>query len=148
MSQLSQGALGELLRLADSSAADKLAEALQQTLGGSGVRSIALYLSDYEGTTLRPTPGSRGSMGAGALDVNGSEAGTCLQERRLIEDSSGGHCLWAPVLERADPIGVLKLELDDVTDDARRLATDAGIMIGHLLVTARKYTDVYELLRR
>jgi hypothetical protein len=146
--KLNDSSLAELLRVADSSAADLLTDALQQTLCDSGVRSVVLYLSDYEGTTLRPTPRSKNVGGfATPIKVEGP-AGVCLQERRLVEDSKEGECLWAPVLERADPIGVLRLELDVVTEEAKGVAQDAGILMGHLLVTARRYTDVYELLRR
>jgi hypothetical protein len=149
VNELGERALAELLRVADSSAVDRLTEALQRTLCGSGVRSVVLYLSDYEGAVLRPTPGSKRSEGdAQPLKVEGTAAGTCLQERRLVEDESEGPCLWAPVIERADVIGVLGLELDDFNEETAHLALHVGIMIGHLLVTARKYTDVYELLRR
>jgi serine phosphatase RsbU (regulator of sigma subunit) len=146
-SHLSESALGELLRVADSAPADKLTDVLQEMLSDS-VQGVVLYLSDYEATTLHPAPGSQSLSGAlHRLSVASSQAGSCLKQRRLVEDTEGGR-LWAPVLERADPIGVLELEVDEVTDEVRRLAVDAGIMIGHLLVTARKYTDVYELLRR
>jgi serine phosphatase RsbU (regulator of sigma subunit) len=151
MSASGEGVLAKLLRVADSSAADKLTDVLQQILSDSA-RSVVLYLSDYEGTRLHPAPGSRTSShspdsSSRSVKVAGSQAGECLRERRLIEDADGQR-LWAPILERADPIGVLELEFDEINDVTRVLATDAGILIGHLLVTARKYTDVYELLRR
>ncbi|MEA2509751.1 MAG: hypothetical protein QOG21_1833 [Actinomycetota bacterium] len=137
-----------MLRIADSAPADKLTEALQQTLTKS-VRGVTVYLSDYEGINLHPAPGS--SIAAGtrpSLKCEGSPAGVCLRERRIVEEEDGGHRLWVPIVERSDPIGVLELELDEVSDEALELARDAGIMMGHLLVTARRYTDVYELLRR
>jgi serine phosphatase RsbU (regulator of sigma subunit) len=148
MSDLSERSLGEVLRAADSAPADKLTEALEQTLTQS-VRGVALYLSDYEGANLHPAPGSRTAAGTpSSLRCEGSPAGVCLREGRIVEEHDGSQRLWVPILERADPIGVLELELDEVTDETRRLAQDAGIMMGHLLVTARRYTDVYELLRR
>jgi serine phosphatase RsbU (regulator of sigma subunit) len=149
MSELSERSLGEVLRIADSAPADKLTEALQQTLTQSA-RGVAIYLSDYEGANLHPAPGSRTAAGIpGSVKCEGSPAGVCMRERRIVEEEEdGAHRLWVPILERADPIGVLELELDEVTDETQELARDAGIMIGHLLVTARRYTDVYELLRR
>lgn len=148
MSGLSHGALGDVLRTADSAAADRLTNALQGTLAASA-RGVAVYLSDYEGATLHPAPGSRTATGTPtSVRCEGSPAGVCLRERRIVEEEDGGHRLWVPIVERSDPIGVLQLELDEVTDETRELARDAGIMMGHLLVTARRYTDVYELLRR
>ncbi|HEX3327787.1 MAG TPA: PP2C family protein-serine/threonine phosphatase [Actinomycetota bacterium] len=147
MRQLGEGALGELLRVADSAAADQLTDTLQRVLAGS-IREVVLYLSDYEGAELHAAPGARQSRrSARPLKVEGTPAGRSLREQNLVEDPQSQR-LWAPILERADPIGVLELEVDDITDEVRRLASEAGIMIGHLLVTARKYTDVYELLRR
>jgi serine phosphatase RsbU (regulator of sigma subunit) len=150
VSQLSERPLRELLRTADSSAVDKLSDSLQQTLCGTGVQSVVLYLSDYEETTLRPTPGAQlAERAATPLKVEGTAAGKALRERTLVtEKGEGSYCLWAPVIQRADPIGVVGLELDRPDNETEQLALDVGIMIGHLLVTARKYTDVYELLRR
>jgi Stage II sporulation protein E (SpoIIE) len=149
MSELSERSLGEVLRVADSAPVDKLTEALKETLTES-VRGVALYLSDYEGANLHPAPGSRTAAGEipGSVKCDGSPAGLCLRERRIVEEEDGGLRLWVPIVERADPIGVLALELDEVTDETRESARNAGIMMGHLLVTARRYTDVYELLRR
>ncbi|CAN5642483.1 PP2C family protein-serine/threonine phosphatase [soil metagenome] len=148
MNQLSDRTLGDLLRAADSSPADTLPCVIQEVLTYAGVRNVALYLSDYEETLLRPAPGSRNSDGRPVTyDVDGTLPGVCLSERRLTE-APDGSCVWAPVVERADPLGVLELGFDVLDEEKRRLAIDAGIMVGHLLVTARKYTDVYELLRR
>jgi Stage II sporulation protein E (SpoIIE) len=149
MSQPSDRALGDLLRIGDSSAADRLGAVIQETLSGAGAIGAVLYLSDYEGMVLRPVPGTENSRGrAVEQPIHDSPAGTALREGRLCEGGSETPCLWAPVVERSDPIGVLELEFEDINDDTRRLATDAGIMVGHLVTTARKYTDVYELLRR
>ena len=149
MSELGRRALGRLLEAADSAAADQLPRAIQEGLSDAGVRAVVLYLSDYDGTELRPVPGSTGPQGRAAMqDLHSTPRGRSMRERRLTEGGPEGRCVWTPVTERAEPIGVLELEFEALDDERRRLALDAGVLVGYLLVTARRYTDFYELLRR
>jgi hypothetical protein len=143
-----QRILGDLLRDADRAAVDALPAVIHRALEPAGVRHVVLYLADYHATLLRPAPGSTGADGSRPTSqgLEGS-AGACFETVRVVVDRRRG-CLWAPVVERADVLGVLELGFEDLGDGASELGRDAGIMLGHLLVTARKYTDVYELLRR
>jgi serine phosphatase RsbU (regulator of sigma subunit) len=148
--QVVERTLGELLRAADAGPVDALPEVVRRVFARFDVRGVVLYLSDYDETLLRPAPGSVSTEGSPtAVDVEGTNAGRAYRERKPYEHTAGDvHRMWVPVLERAEPLGVLLLELGDIDDDIRRTATEMGIAIGHLLMTARKYTDVYELLRR
>lgn len=148
--QVVERTLGELLRAADAGPVDALPEAIRGVFARFDVRGVVLYLSDYDETLLRPAPGSVSMEGPPkAVDVDATAAGRAFRERKPYEQSAAGvHRMWVPILERAEPLGVLLLELGDIDDDIRRTATEMGIAIGHLLMTARKYTDVYELLRR
>ena len=149
MDDPSKRSLGQLLKATNSAAADKLPSAIQEGLASAGVRNVVLYLSDYDGTVLRPLPVSADAQKESPpQDVHSTSATRSWREQRLVEGGPGGRCLWVPVSERADPIGVLELEFEDIGDESRRLAVDAGAMVGYLLVTARRYTDVYELMRR
>ncbi len=149
MDDLSKRSLGQLLQTANFAAADQLPLAIQEGLANAGVRNVVLYLSDYDGTVLRPLPVSTNPQKeTPPQKVYSNSATRSWREQRLVEGGPGGRCLWAPVSERADPIGVLELEFEDLDDESRRLAVDAGVMVGYLLVTARRYTDVYELMRR
>jgi serine phosphatase RsbU (regulator of sigma subunit) len=149
MDDLSQRSLGQLLQAANSAAADQLPSAIQEGLAGAGVRNVVLYLSDYDRTILRPFPVSASAQKESPpQDVQSNSATRSWQEQRLVEGGPGGRCLWVPVSERADQIGVLELEFEHLDDESRRLAVDAGVLVGYLLVTARRYTDEYELMRR
>ncbi|MBA3431945.1 MAG: serine/threonine-protein phosphatase [Actinobacteria bacterium] len=145
-----QRALSALLRAADSGSVDSLALVLREVLAGSGATDAILYLSDYNEELLRPAPGYSASEGApDTIDIEGTLPGRAYGARELVEDESP-ECIrvWVPVVERSEPFGVLELHFDAMDDDKRRMALDAGLMVGHLLMSARSYTDVYELLRR
>jgi serine phosphatase RsbU (regulator of sigma subunit) len=122
---------------------------IRETLSRVGVRGVALYLSDYDGRLLRPVPGSGGSdHSAKAVEVSTSPQGRSFRTRKLVESRDGSGVVWVPVTERADPCGVLELEFSTLDAERRRIAEDVALVVGYLLVTARKYTDMYELLRR
>jgi serine phosphatase RsbU (regulator of sigma subunit) len=142
--------LGDLLRAADAGPVDSLPVVLRDAFARWDVAGIVLYVGDYQQTLLRPAPGSFSSRGAPrAVDVAGTAAGRAFVELVPYEEDDGDLTrIWVPVVERAEPLGVLELELRSVDDLTRRAVTDIGVLLGHLLVTARNYTDVYELLRR
>jgi serine/threonine protein phosphatase PrpC len=142
--------LGDLLNDADEGPVDLLPAALERSLSRLGARRTVLYLSDYGATELKP---ARGSPSNGAtpspIDIEGTPAGRAFQSKEVVEDpATEGQRLWAPVTERSEPLGVVELEFDSVFEVNRRIAHDVGRLVGHLLVTARGYTDVYEMLRR
>lgn len=147
---LQERTMCELLRAADSRPVDTLPRVLEEVLARLGARRVVLYLSDYDETLLRPVPGSKSLQGgAKTLDIDSSGPGRAYLARRLVEEQSAGiTTLWVPVQERAEPFGVLELAVAHPDDDLRTTASEIGTLVGHLLVTARKYTDVYELLRR
>jgi serine/threonine protein phosphatase PrpC len=142
--------LCEFLREADRSSADALPSVVVDALRGIGVRGAVLYLIDYEQTMLLPAPGSPASLGAPEPQhVNGTPAGAACTHQEPVEQAVGdAYKLWVPVSQRADCLGVLELEVGPIDDHVRRLCMDVGVLLGHLLVTARQYTDVYELLTR
>jgi serine phosphatase RsbU (regulator of sigma subunit) len=146
----SAGELAQVLREADGAAVDALPAVVTSALASAGVRGAVIYLLDYDETLLLPAPGSA-SVVAPAVPraVDGSMAGRACTRQEMVESEDGGiHRVWVPISQRADCLGVLQLELARVDDDLRRLCADVGVLLGHLLVTAHQYTDVYELLSR
>ena len=143
-------ALREVLKEADTSSADALPTVVYNALSRVGVKGVGIYLLDYGRTHLQPVPGCVPPAGAYAPHpVEDSDVGRALRERRLVETSQDGtRRLRVPISERAEALGVLELEVDVVDDTIRELCEDVGVLIGHLLVTSHRYTDVYNLLRR
>jgi serine phosphatase RsbU (regulator of sigma subunit) len=141
------GVLSELLRAADSGPADGLGWLIEEALRKIGAKNAVLYILDYERRALQPVPGSSeiGGRLPGALNVRDSEAGNACSEIQTVE---GNGRLWVPVTQRADCLGVIEIEIENPDEVARRACADCGILVGHLLVTAHTYTDIYELLSR
>ena len=149
MERVSDRWLGDLVQRVDRAPVDEVPSVIHEALKPAGVRHAVLYLADLQETCLRPAPGSTVADGSGpaSQDLDGL-AGTCFREARVVDDPGSGR-VWAPVAERADVIGVLELAFEGELDaNAGKLCEDAGVVLAHCLVTARKYTDVYELLRR
>jgi serine phosphatase RsbU (regulator of sigma subunit) len=143
-------ALSNLLREADRGPADGLSSAVRDALADIGVTGAAIYILDYNHNWLQPAPGSVTSkVTPEPLPTEGTAAGEACNEQRLVESiDPTGHQVWVPISERADCLGVLELEIDHIDDDIRRICVDVGVLLGHLVVTAHQYTDVYELLSR
>jgi serine phosphatase RsbU (regulator of sigma subunit) len=143
-------ALSNLLREADRGPADGLSSAVRDALTDIGVTGAAIYILDYNHKWLQPAPGSATSKTTPEpLPTEGTAAGEACNEQRLVESiDPNGHQVWVPITERADCLGVLELEIDRIDDDIRQICLDVGVLLGHLLVTAHQYTDVYELLSR
>ena len=139
--------LSDLLIAADSGPADGLGWLIADALARLGAKNVVLYILDYECRHLQPVPGSSEIAGElpGPLEVARSDAGRACNERRVVEIDDR---LYVPVTQRADCLGVLEIEIESPDADIRRLCSDAGILVGHLLTTSHTYTDVYELLSR
>lgn len=143
-------ALREVLKEADTSPADALPAVVYNALSRVGVKGVGIYLLDYGRTHLQPVPGCIPPSGAYAPHpVDDAEVGRVYRERRPVETrQDDSYRLRVPISERSECLGVLELELDDIDDGVREVSEDIGVLLGHLLVTAHRYTDVYDLLRR
>ena len=76
-------------------------------------------------------------------------AGRCFQTQTVVSaDTDQGWRVWSPLRERAERIGVLELGFTQMDDETMRLAEDLGRLVGHLVRTAGRYTDVIEMRRR
>lgn len=143
-------ALREVLKEADTSAADALPTVVFNALSRVGVKGVGIYLLDYGRTHLQPVPGCIPPSGAYAPHpVDDTEVGRVYRERRPVEGfEKGAFRLRVPISERSECLGVLELEVDEIDDALREASEDVGVLLGHLLITAHRYTDVYDLLRR
>jgi serine phosphatase RsbU (regulator of sigma subunit) len=83
------------------------------------------------------------------VSVEGTMAGRSFQYQEvLVAEAPDGWRVWAPVRERAERIGVLEFGFGAVDDDLLGLCDDLGRLVGHLVHTASRYTDLIELRRR
>jgi phosphoserine phosphatase RsbU/P len=143
--------IGDLLRRASLTAPDLLAADIAATLHEVGGNHLVLYVVDYEQLTLQPVGIATDLLDEEPKGVNveGTLAGRAFQLQELVtSQTEEGWRVWAPVRERAERIGVLEFGFPEIDDDLLALCDDLGLLAGHLVHTAGRYTDLIELRRR
>jgi serine phosphatase RsbU (regulator of sigma subunit) len=143
--------VGDLLRRAALTPPDLLAGDIAGALRDAGGHHLALYVVDYEQETLQPVALAAELMveAPKAVRVEGTMAGRAFQAQQVVTaPDDEGWRVWVPVRERAERIGVLELGFDALDDELLRLVGDLGLLVGHLVRTAGRYTDQIELRRR
>lgn len=143
--------IGDLLRRASLTAPDLLVADVSATLQEAGGHHLVLYIVDYEQLTLQPV-----GIATDLLDeepkgvtVEGTLAGRAYQLQQLVTAQvDDGWRVWAPVRERAERIGVLEFGFPEIDGELLTLCDDLGLLTGHLVHTAGRYTDLVELRRR
>jgi serine phosphatase RsbU (regulator of sigma subunit) len=145
------GIIGDLLRRASVTAPDLLAADIAAALHEVGGHHLVLYVVDYEQLSLQPvgiavdllTEEPKG------VAVEGTLAGRAFQLQEVVTaEVDDGWRVWAPVRERAERIGVLEFGFREIDDELLTLCDDLGLLAGHLVHTAGRYTDLVELRRR
>ncbi|MDP8936975.1 MAG: serine/threonine-protein phosphatase [Actinomycetota bacterium] len=143
--------IGDLLRRASLTPPDLLAADVASALESAGGNHLVLYVVDYEQQTLQPVALASELMDDRPKGVNieGTMAGRAFRTQESVAaETAEGWKVWAPVRERSERIGVLELGFASVDEVLIRLCDDLGLLVGHLVLTAGRYTDLIELRRR
>jgi len=143
--------IGDLLRRASVTPPDLLAADVASALQGAGADHLVLYVVDYEQITLQPVGIALDLLAEEpkGIGVEGTMAGRSFQlQQVLTAETEHGWNVWTPVRERAERIGVLELGFPAVDDHLLGLCDDLGLLVGHLVHTASRYTDLFDLRRR
>ncbi len=143
--------ISDLLKRATLTPPDLLAADVAASLADAGGNHLMIYVVDYEQVTLQPV-----ALATELLDVRpegvtiaGTMAGRAFQRQEVVSaETPYGWRVWAPLVERAERVGVLELGFAAVDDEILCLCEDLGRLVGHLLHTAARYTDLVELRRR
>ena len=143
--------ISDLLRRASITAPDLLAGDVAAALREAGAVRLALYVVDYEQETLHHVALGTDLLAEApkGVRVEGTMAGRAFQVQQVLRaEVEGGWRVWVPVRERAERLGVLEVDFGELDDELLRLADDLGLLVGHLVRTAGRYTDEVELRRR
>jgi serine phosphatase RsbU (regulator of sigma subunit) len=141
---------GTLLRIARTMSPEHLVDAVAAAAEPIGGRDVVLLLVDYEQAVLTPHPAvvASGERQEPAT-VEGSMAGRAFQSNAPASTRrDDGWRVWVPVTERADRLGVLSLTVPRLTPAVERYCTELGETAAHLVLAARRYTDLPYRLRR
>ena len=147
----SREVIGDLLRRASLTAPDLLAADVAATLHEVGGNHLVLYVVDYEQLTLQPVGIATDLLDEAPKGVNveGTLAGRAFQLQQVVTaETEDGWRVWAPVRERAERIGVIEFGFPAVDEELLALCDELGLLVGHLVHTAGRYTDLIELRRR
>lgn len=147
----SREVIGDLLRRASLTAPDLLAADVAATLHEVGGNHLVLYVVDYEQLTLQPVGIATELLDEAPKGVNveGTLAGRAFQLQQVVSsETEEGWRVWAPVRERAERIGVIEFGFPAVDEELLALCDELGLLVGHLVHTAGRYTDLIELRRR
>jgi hypothetical protein len=144
-------ALVELLETAGSAPPGRLptlAAAAGRCLGVE----VAIHLIDHEQRNLVRLPGGR-STGDSRLGLDSTMAGRAFRTVRILSsDRDGRPCLWVPVIDGADRLGVLEVRVSSARElydpGLREQCQWLASLLGHLIASMAAYGDELERPRR
>ncbi|MGY0071615.1 PP2C family protein-serine/threonine phosphatase [Streptomyces sp. QTS137] len=145
--------LGELLASAEaappSESVDVVARDLQKRFGADCVSFLFVDLIGQRLVRLTAVDGDAADQ-AEPIDLRGSVYDTVLQsQRQYVEPAGqGGRRVITPVSNRGDCIGVLEVTLQSADDTVLRQVREAAHALAYVIVTDRRFTDLYHLGRR
>ncbi|MBV9283100.1 MAG: phosphatase, partial [Acidimicrobiia bacterium] len=142
--------VGALHRALDAAPPYALPTVLSAVLSESvGAKEVALWLADYGEVTLERVTADLDPDAKPSLPVDDSAAGRAfLTQAPVAVDDDNGERLYLPVAVRAERVGVLELLLPDSSARVREELVRAAMVVGYVVSTARRYTDLFERVRR
>ncbi|MDQ0585563.1 PP2C family protein-serine/threonine phosphatase [Streptomyces rishiriensis] len=145
--------LGELLTAAEAAppgeSVDVVAHDLQKRFGAERVSFLFVDLIGQRLVRLAAFGGEAPDDDE-PIDLHGSVYDDVLRsQRQLVEpDGQGGRRVITPVTNRGDCIGVLEATLQSADDTVLQQVRDAAHALAYIIVTDRRFTDLYHLGRR
>ncbi|WP_328675051.1 PP2C family protein-serine/threonine phosphatase [Streptomyces sp. NBC_00343] len=145
--------LGELLVAAEAAppgeSVDVVAHDLQKRFGAEHVSFLFVDLIGQRLIRLAAVGGETADD-AGPIALRDSVYDRVLQSQRqhVEPDGQGGLNVITPVTNRGDCIGVLEVTLQSADDTVLRQVRDAAHALAYIIVTDRRFTDLYHLGRR
>ncbi|MFJ9058074.1 PP2C family protein-serine/threonine phosphatase [Streptomyces sp. NPDC102409] len=146
--------LGELLAAAESAPPGESVGVIAHDLRKRfGAESVSFLFVDLMGERLlRLTAPVEGDVAdpAEQIALQGSVYDTVLRsQRQYVEpDGQGGSRVISPVSNRGDCIGVLEVTLQYADDTVLGQIKDAAHALAYIIVTDRRFTDLYHAGRR
>ncbi|GAA2542108.1 MULTISPECIES: PP2C family protein-serine/threonine phosphatase [Streptomyces] len=145
--------LGELLAAAEAAppgeSVDVVAHDLRKRFGAERVSFLFVDLVGQRLVRLTAPDGDAADS-EGPIDLQGSVYDRVLRSQRqhVEPERQGGLRVITPVTNRGDCIGVLETTLQSADDTVLRQVHDAAHALAYIIVTDRRFTDLYHLGRR
>ncbi|MFF9819215.1 PP2C family protein-serine/threonine phosphatase [Streptomyces sp. NPDC014006] len=146
--------LGELLAAAEAAPPGEsvgvIARDLRERFGADRVSFLFVDLLGQRLLRLTvPAEGGRADT-TERIDLQGSVYDTVLRSQRqhVEPDGHGGRRVISPVTNRGDCVGVLEVTLQYADDTVLRQIGDAAHALAYIIVTDRRFTDLYHAGQR
>ena len=142
--------VGRLHRALDAAPPYALPTVISAVLAEAvGAKDVGLLLADYAEITLELVSDG-GDGDGGSIRIDGSAPGRAfLTQAPVEENDDSGLRLYLPVTVRAERVGVLDVLLPEApTAEQGEQLQRAAIVVGYVVATARRYTDLFERVRR
>ncbi|MET7682631.1 PP2C family protein-serine/threonine phosphatase [Streptomyces sp. NPDC005423] len=145
--------LGELLAAAEAAppgeSVDVVAHDLQKRFGAERVSFLFADLIGERLVRLVAAGDADEDLGE-PIELRGSVYDHVLtsQRQHVEADGKGGRRVITPVTNRGDRIGVLEVTLQAADDTVFRQVREAAHALAYIIVTDRRFTDLYHLGRR
>ncbi|MEU9187547.1 PP2C family protein-serine/threonine phosphatase [Streptomyces sp. NPDC048484] len=146
--------LGELLAAAEAAppgeSVDVVARDLQKRFGAEHVSFLFVDLLGQRLVRLAAVAEGDVAERTEPIALQGSVYDTVLQSQRqhVEPDGQDGQRIITPVSNRGDCIGVLEVTLQYADDTVLRQVREAAHALAYIIVTDRRFTDLYHLCRR
>ncbi len=142
--------LGALLHATLSADPGELPELVASAVLPYQGTDVVVYLIDYQQVVLQPMADRLAHLELPLPQrVGDTMAGRAFTRQQPIPaERSEGIRMWVPITERHERVGVLAVTFATVDDDVVAFATELGLLLGHIVSTANRYTDVFSLHRR
>ncbi|MER6976898.1 PP2C family protein-serine/threonine phosphatase [Streptomyces carpinensis] len=146
--------LGQLLAAAEAAPPGESVEVLANDLRKRfGAERVSFLFVDLVGRRLlRLTTQVEDDMGGAAepIDLDGSVYSAVLRSQRqhVEPNGQGGRRVISPVTNRGDCIGLLEATLQNHDDTVLAQIEDAAHALAYIIVTDRRFTDLYHAGRR
>lgn len=145
--------LGELLAAAEAAPPGESVDVVAHDLHKRfGAERVSFLFVDLIGQRLVRLAAAGGEVPdhAESIELQGSVYDSVLRSQRqhVEPDGQGGRRVITPVSNRGDCIGVLEVTLQSADDTVLRQVRDAAHALAYIIVTDRRFTDLYHLGRR
>ncbi|WP_328505311.1 PP2C family protein-serine/threonine phosphatase [Streptomyces sp. NBC_00391] len=145
--------LGELLAAAEAAPPGESVDVVAHDLHKRfGAERVSFLFVDLIGQRLVRLAAAGGEVPdhAESIELQSSVYDSVLRSQRqhVEPDGQGGRRVITPVSNRGDCIGVLEVTLQSADDTVLRQVRDAAHALAYIIVTDRRFTDLYHLGRR
>ncbi|MBB5939883.1 PP2C family protein-serine/threonine phosphatase [Streptomyces zagrosensis] len=146
--------LGEVLTEAENASpvesVDVVALSLQKRFGASCVSFLCADLVGRELVRMVTADGPNSGPGGERIAFGDNAYSRVLRDQALYHepDGEGGRRVIAPVTNRGDCVGLLEMTLPHTDDSVLRQVAEAAHALAYIIVTDRRFTDLYHGSRR